>query len=308
MQFGVTGAEDGGEVRLRQHRQEERDLAHAPVVVLQPAADRRLNGRVVEQLALEHAHERPRPEVAVLRPEGREARGRRVAVHRFERLQRRLPHVPRRLVVGLRERFERLDRFHPDIDLPGLEGEVDRAEVLRGAVVQRLEREEPHRLVVVPDRAFEDLHDARAVALAEQFGDALADLVVRVAVQLLAENVDRRGVLPLREHLDRPLAAAGVVPVGELGAHPLGRPGHLRGQNVVVRELAVLVELQQPDAVVVAHRRDVRLVVHGHDRQRDRPADDVLERARLHRARARPVLERRVAAAGDEPVAGHEHE
>jgi hypothetical protein len=256
----------------------------------------------------------------VLRAERGQARGGGLrVVHRFERRERGLAHVPcrsvervheasQRLIVGFRQRFEGFHRFGTHVRVAGFQREVDGAEVAVRAGVQPLERDQPHLAVAVADGLFQNLDDARVVA-GDQLGcDELAQFRVGVASQLFAQNLDTRGVLPLGQYLQRLLAPLRVVLLAQLVANPVGRARHLLVNDVFFRELAVRFEAQEADGVVVAGTREVRLVVDGDDGQPDHLADDVLERARLDRAAARPVLQGRVARACDHAVAGHERE
>src|SRR5262249_50000934 len=98
---------------------------------------------------------------------------------------------------------------------------------------------------------------ARVGDLAQQLRPEQPQRVVRVLAHLLREQLDRSCVVVLGQRLQRLLAVRGVG-LGELVLRP--RQGAVQRVRPLA-ELALLVELEQADRVVLARDRQVRLLL-----------------------------------------------
>ncbi len=181
-----------------------------------------------------------------------------------------------------------------------LQREVDRLEIGPAELVgQRLEDLHANLAVGVADEWFQQRHCPWVLHPAEDFRGLHLQRGVGVLLDLPGDQLQRSGVVPVLQGLQRPFAAFDVVRRGEFVLRPVGRP--IGFELALVFQPAGVCQPEHPQRVVVARGHDHRFVrddLH----ERDDPADVVLDRAWLDAAVAGPVLDGGVTAAGEEPV------
>ena len=164
LQLRVARPQDLEQPLARVERQQECGAADLGVGVLGATAQRRLDGRLVEQPAPIEPDQGGPTDVGMLRGQRTQVRlGRSRVVGRFEAHDRRQADLGRlgvegageprqRLVVARRERLQRLHGQPADVGLLGLQRQVDRPEVgLAQVLAQAVERRDADRLIPMPE-------------------------------------------------------------------------------------------------------------------------------------------------------------